>query len=168
MVIKDLKYTPYELKFCNPFKTSRITYKTKTIVLLKLWDELGNIGYGECAPLQEFGTETASDVLSQLKELQQDLSILSISGFDLEAMDTSFKCLNDFPSLRFGLEQAIFQILFKRDNSFFKKTFNITRNNPIEVNAVIGFGSDAEILNQVEDFVNYGFKTIKLKCGRKN
>ena len=82
-------------------------------------------------------------------------------------LDITLSNFHSSPSVRFSLEQAIMGLLIKRNSNFIEANFGLTKP-VINVNAVIGFGSIEEILNNIEEKIKSGYSTIKLKIGRDN
>ena len=178
MVIKEIKYSKKELIFRTPFQTSQATYKKKNFLIVELIDELNNSAYGECSPLPEFETETFEQAETKLINLQTDVGRLgchSLSRYfigrsfsDINVLENTFSEFLKFPALRFAFEQAFFTLISKREKDLFKHLYGMEPLNSINVNAVIGFEEPGNIIKKVDEFLNKGFKTIKLKCGRDN
>ena len=170
MIINEIKYFSKELTFKTPFKTSQATYTKKKILIVELRDELNNSALGECAPLPEFGTENFEHAEEKLIELQKEPSLIDCRGIsdDNGNIEKRFGELSNFPALRFAFEQALFTLISKREKEFFLNLFETNYKNAIDINGIIGFGDLDEIIEKTNLLLREGFKTIKLKCGRKN
>jgi len=72
--------------------------------------------------------------------------------------------LVEFPSIQFGLEQAL--LSFKNANPFELFPSNFTQSKEaININGLIWMGSEAFMNQQIEEKLKAGFSTIKMKIG---
>ena len=165
--MKNLKisYSPYELKFKKPFIISRNEINNRTGFLIKISDSSFN-GMGECAPFPEFGSETIEKAGEKLKDFNIKLN-LNPTGFK-ENLQNSFKELENFPSLKHGIEQALFNLICKKTNISLNELLNVSSNSEILVNAVVGFLLPLESVEVCSELLKEEFKTIKIKVGRDN
>lgn len=88
-------FRPYSRKFCQPLRTHHGSWEVREGILLRLSDEMGNVGFGEIAPLPEFGSETFQQALHlcrQFPEYIEKTDILEIS--------------EPLPASQFGFESA--------------------------------------------------------------
>jgi o-succinylbenzoate synthase len=166
MKITGFNYSPYVIKLKKTFQSSQQLITERKGFLISITDELGNSAIGEAAPLPGLSLETISDnetILYILKNYIIDIEF----GDDFNSTDLILANFHSSPSIRFGLEQAIIGLLIKRNSNFIEANFGLTKP-VINVNAVIGFGSLEEILNNIEEKIKSGYSTIKLKIGRDN
>ncbi|MCH8942592.1 MAG: o-succinylbenzoate synthase [Bacteroidetes bacterium] len=163
--MKNLKisYSAYELKFKKPFVTSKSEISKKKGFLIKISDSSFS-GMGECAPFPEFGSETIERADEKLKDLNIKLN-LNPNNFK-ENLQNSFKKLENFPSLKHGIEQALLNLICNKTNISLNELLNVSSNSEILVNAVVGFLPPAESVKVCSDLLKEGFKTIKIKVGR--
>jgi o-succinylbenzoate synthase len=164
MTLNSFKYFPFALKLNRPFQTSTQTMTGRNGFILSISDELGNTSFGECSPLPGFSLETIEDAERILRGLQYQ-----IIGFSAEDNINSLAdLLSEFhlvPSLQFALEQAIIGLMIKRNKNFIKDFF-VNVKSEFEVNAVIGFGEEENILNRINEKIKKGYSTFKIKIGR--
>ncbi len=163
MNIKQIEFESYLLKFRAPLETSRIAIKEKEILIIKLKDEFGHTAKGECAPMPWFGTETLDDIKSQIENLTDKKGALFFDE-DLSAIETKLDELDLLPTLRFGLEQALFKLSIKINNSF-QDEFKINNTKRLNVSAVSNLFSDDDKIFKILDS---GINTIKFKLGANN
>ncbi len=72
--------------------------------------------------------------------------------------------LNSFPSIQFGLEQAVLSL--KSENPFELFPSKFTRSkDAININGLIWMGSESFMKQQISAKIKEGFSTIKLKIG---
>ncbi len=166
MIIKDFKYFPYSLQLKIPFQSSAQTIKQRDGFIISLIDELGNQSFGEASPLSGFSIETHNDLIQNLSEIRSKFVDFFLSE-DLTAINNQLSTLKLVPSLRFALEQAILSLVIKRNKSFVNQFVGALKSE-INVNAVFGFGETNEILSAVEEKINDGYNTVKIKIGRSN
>jgi len=96
----------------------------------------------------------------------------NLSGQDLpdhlERLDGAFdKWLNKFdlkPSVRFGMESAVLQLLSCARNSSVRKTISSTRNSSVHVTGLLS-GTEEQAVRQAKLLLKEGFEDFKLKVG---
>ena len=64
-----VQFRRYALAFRAPVRTAHGRWTQRDGVIVRLEDEAGGIGYGEAAPVPEFGAETIEDVTAACREL---------------------------------------------------------------------------------------------------
>lgn len=164
MTLNSFKYFPFALKLKRPFQTSIQTMTGRNGFILSISDELGNTSFGECSPLPGFSLETIEDAERILRGLQYQ-----IIGFSAEEnLNSLADLLSEFhlvPSLQYALEQAMIDLIIKRNKNFIKDSF-VNVKSEFEVNAVIGFGEEENILNRINEKIKKGYSTFKIKIGR--
>ncbi len=123
----------------------------------------GQSGFGEISPLPGLHPETAYDAGKQLQQLCLQLPDLNqiIESVKNESIlpDTAL-----YPSVRFGFESAIIDLLAQRENVAPSQVLN--SKDPykkIKVNGLIT--RDENVPEQIEYFLKMGYETIKIKLG---
>lgn len=166
MKIMELKYKPFSIKLKTPFINSLNTLNERRGFVISISDELGNTALGEAAPLPGFSRESFYEAEEDLIGLSHLLAKME-TGADL----LSIKNISDdyilCPSVKFGFEQAMLGLMINRDRSFFEKLFLKTKAS-ININTVIGAESDETVFRLIENKLNKGFSTFKIKIGRNN
>lgn len=157
MKIKKIEIVPHTLKFRTPLKTSHQTHTDRKILIIKVNDENGNTGIGECAPMSWFGTENFSDAETQFKQINH--STIELENDNLSSIKYLLNRLTLLPTVRFGLEQALFNLCRIRNNSF-AQDFSYNDLLKIKVSSVANIFST---LGSIEKLVANGFDTIKFK-----
>lgn len=139
-------------------------------VLLRLRDELGNVGFGEAAPLEGRSPESRTVVLGRLSSWSGRFASAS-HGFD---HDTSLdawmeRMLGDDlpPSAAFAAETAILDLLGKRRGVPVHRllragTAGAGAIAPVPLNALVGLDDGAR---GAADALERGIRTVKLKIG---
>ncbi len=147
-------YQKKVLIFKQASGTSRGVLRTKETFFLKLVNS-SNVGYGECAVFRGLSVDDRPDYEEKLQWLCTNIN-RNINELKSE--------LNTFPSIQFGLEQAILSL--KSENSFelFPSKFTQSKD-AININGLIWMGSESFMKQQISAKIKEGFSTIKLKIG---
>lgn len=163
MKLMQMTYSAFELIFKKPFITSKKVLDKRKGFLIKISDGRQS-GFGECAPFPEFGSETLEDAAKKLNnfKLKMNLNPSDFAG----NLQISLKELDDYPSLKHGIEQALFNLICKKTNISLNELLNVSSSSEIFVNAVIGFLSPTESVKTCSKLLKEGYETIKIKVGR--
>ncbi len=155
MNIKKIESHPYRLKFKKPFKTAGDIYENRDGFILKVHSG-SFIGIGEVSPLKGFNIESLQECYYALEAINQTINDIGNIGrddlfdiFDLHSMM--------MPSLLFGLETAVFDILSQESKLPLSKYLNNNSSNVLKVNGIHGLHNP-----------NDGFDIIKIKLGYRN
>lgn len=159
MIIKEAKYFPFALKLKTPFQNSLTTFTERKGLILKLTNELGNVGYGECSPLPGFSEENLEEAETSLKGT---LEFLKQTEFE-----NDFSIPSKLSSVKFAVEQAMLSLAFQRDSMYWIRKLGLV-NRTIPVSTVLGFDSLENILSKIQEKIELGFDTFKIKVGREN
>ncbi len=157
MIVRKFKSVPFSIELKKPFKNSNVEISKRQGFIIKITDETGNIGYGEVSPLPGSSEETFESVIPIISELKERL-------IDSELDSDVFQSLEKYPSVEFGFSQALHSIFILRNG--FNTDWRI--NSTILVNGIIGMMPKSEAMNKAKKIIAAGFKTIKVKIGRKN
>ena len=155
MKIKKIESYPYELKFKKPFITAKGSYEYRNGFIIKFFSD-SYIGLGEVSPLDGFNKESLQECYYALEAINQAINNTdNIEQPDL--FDIFYLHAISMPSLLFGLETAVFDILSKESKLPLNKYLNNDSNKLLNLNGIHG----------VHD-KNDGFRIIKIKLGYKN
>jgi len=72
--------------------------------------------------------------------------------------------LKEFPSIQFGLEQALLSVDSRDKFDLFPSAFSRGEDS-IPINGLIWMGEEDFMLRQIEDKLSQGFRTLKMKIG---
>ncbi|MBT8271940.1 MAG: o-succinylbenzoate synthase [Flavobacteriaceae bacterium] len=142
------------LDFKRPSGTSRgvLTRKESWFLII---DEDGKQGVGECSLLRGLS-------IDDVPEYEEKLHWLS--GHINDDQRALYEELSGFPSIRFGLEMALYSL--KSDHPF--KLFPSAFTNGeafIPINGLIWMGDEQFMKDQIQTKIDQGFKCIKMKIG---
>ncbi|MEM9647406.1 MAG: o-succinylbenzoate synthase [Bacteroidota bacterium] len=147
-------YTKYILNFKRPSGTSRGIMSHKETWFLML-EQDGKLGIGECGILRGLSADDVPEYEEKLiwlcKHIERDRAEL-------------YAELTEFPSIQFGLEQALLSLESQNPFELFPSDF-IHKNAPIPINGLIWMGDEQFMLSQLEDKLKEGFRCIKMKIG---
>ncbi len=150
-------FEKFTLDFKRPSGTSRGVLTQKTGWLLKIEDESGREGLGECSVIAGLTPEYESDESYEQKIIEVCNNIL----FYIE----NIELLNDFSSIKFAVESAWLDFQNGGNRIYFSTG---TSNFKIPINGLIWMGEPAYMSTQVQEKINLGFSCIKLKIGALN
>lgn len=149
-----LQFVPYVLKFKEPAGTSRGILTEKITCVLRIFHESEpeKFGIGEAAIFPGLSPEADDRFFYKLMELQANIRIGKSTD------------LSHFPSLQFGLEQAIRDFSSGCRGIYTDSPF-IKGETSIEINGLIWMGDFEQMIERINKKLDEGFKCIKLKIG---
>lgn len=147
-------FKKYILNFKQPSGTSRGILHQKTTYFLILTDGKNN-GIGECGLFKGLSID---DVPNYEEKLQW-----VCNNINLEAV-TLLNTLTPFPSIQFGIEQALLSL--KNRDKFILYPSKFTEGKVgISINGLIWMGTKEFMKQQIKDKLSAGFTTLKVKIG---
>ncbi|WP_460635761.1 o-succinylbenzoate synthase [Larkinella harenae] len=158
-----LKYT---LHFTFEAGTSRgiLTQKDSYFVRICDEDDPSVVGWGECAPLRGLSVDDRPDFADQLSQACEVFNQLDLQLFHWN-IPIFLQLINDrLPSIHFGFETAMRDYINGGKRTVFENDFNAgTRSIPI--NGLVWMGKPDFMRRQIEEKLEAGYTTIKLKIG---
>jgi o-succinylbenzoate synthase len=168
----QLTYEPYTLHFKFDAGTSRGVMRERKVWFLRLFDTENPdvVGVGEVAPLAGLSLDALPDA-----EMEQVLQNITQSPLPQRGDLTAFfeiiekqiespSGLGAFPSIRFGLETAIFDFQNGGKGHIFDKDF-FEGKRRLTTNGLIWMGTPDFMQSQIEEKLAQGFQCLKLKIG---
>jgi o-succinylbenzoate synthase len=155
-------FTKKVFKFNFKARTSRGLMQDKTSWFIKIWDEEapGVYGLGECGPLPGLSVDYRPDFDQVLAKIIHDFNS---SEFTCEQPLATHGVAEDLPSIVFGFETAIRDLLLGGERIIFKNSF--LDHHPISINGLVWMGDMDFMMKQVAKKITEGFSCIKLKVG---
>ena len=147
-------FKKYSLIFKQASGTSRGILKTKETYFLKI-ENGTSFGIGECAVFKGLSIDDRPDYEDKLHWLCQN-----ILQNEIDLLEE----LIEFPSIQFGLEQALLSLKSSNPFELFPSEFTQSKE-PIEINGLIWMGSETFMQQQIQEKLEAGFSTIKMKIG---
>lgn len=147
-------YQKYILNFKQASGTSRGILHTKETFFLFIYHEKKQ-GIGECGLFRGLSVDDRPDYEQKLQWLCQNIN---------QEKEKLLSELAQFPSIQFGLEQALLSL--KSDDKFELFPSKFTKENEaIPINGLIWMGSKQFMHQQIKEKLKSGFTTIKMKIG---
>lgn len=147
----------HTLQFDRRRGTSRGSMLEKPSWFIVLKDEKFNrAGIGECGLLPGLSIDDKPDYEEKLQSLIDAIS----SGNPIPE-------LNEWPSIKFGLEMAQAHFDSGKIESLLTNDFS-QNQKPIPINGLVWMGPFEEMKSQIEEKIEAGFDCIKLKIGAIN
>ena len=147
-------FKKYSLTFKQASGTSRGVLHTKETYFLKIENE-HTFGIGECAVFKGLSADDRPDYEIKLQWLCTNIHVPKIE---------LLVALIEFPSIQFGLEQALLSLESKTVFELFPSKFTQSEDT-ISINGLIWMGSKEFMNQQIKDKLAAGFSTIKMKIG---
>lgn len=148
-------YCRYVLQFKHPSGTSRGVLTEKETYFLKLQEDDrpdSPFGIGECAVFRGLSVDDVPGYEDKLKELCRNIRYDQPTDLD------------DFPSIRFGLETAIYDLAGGCVRKLFPSAFTEGLEG-IPINGLVWMGTKEEMEARIDEKIRAGFTTLKLKVG---
>ena len=146
-------FKKYTLNFKQASGTSRGVYTTRDVWFIFLNDRT-NTGIGECAPLPDLSIENPKKMSAKLLQVCEQIDYFIQLPEELQ----------NWPSIRFGLETALLDLRNDGQQILFPSAF--TRGEQgIPINGLIWMGTAEFMKQQIKSKLNAGFKCIKMKIG---
>lgn len=156
MAIMSMKYEAKVeervLHFKQPAGTSRGVYTERKSWLVTLSDG-EHVGVGECAPLPDLSSDVRPDYVDVLRKFCEQWA---------ETGEIDHEAMRDFPSMLFGLETAVLNLL--HGERLFDTAFSRGEAG-IPINGLVWMGTYEEMLQRMEQKLEQGFRCVKLKVG---
>lgn len=128
--------------------------------LIKLVTDAGVIGYGDCAPLPQAGTEHLERADSRLAAWAEELPGMSPEA----ALDRLGATTIDAPAARCGIETALLDLLARQAGLSLARWLDPRSLSVVKVNAMIG-RLDRQAISRALAAAQAGFSVLKLKVG---
>ncbi len=159
MNILNTKLVPYSLPLNGKWQSHSLHLTKRQGYLLKIEDDQGHIGYGDCAPLPTHGTETAAEALATLESALPRLARIP----DSDCLDRLPDAKNA-PAARCALETALLDLMAKQKDIPLHHWLNPKSKSEVKVNTSIGV-LDEGSLQRASTAIDKGYSVIKLKIG---
>ena len=169
MKITDFNLYHSKLKLANPLVLKGGTVETREGLALRLTDADGATGWGETSPLAGFSVETLESTTEQLVQLKSKM-LASEVPTGLERLNGAFDNWLGrpvlFPSVRFGIESAVLNLLADATQTPLPALIGGAASASVAVNGLL-MGTPNEIIERARQLRAHGFQTLKLKVGSR-
>lgn len=150
-------FEEFNLRFKLPVRTSRgvIDHKRGYLLSLSFADNPKVKGVGECSVLTGLSYDDKAEYDMTLDWLCRNIQ---------KPYPVLMEELIEWPSIRFGFETAMLDLLKGGNGLLFDSPF-VRGEVPIFINGLVWMGDYAFMLRQIDDKMKNGFKVIKIKVG---
>lgn len=160
-------YLKYTLHFRFEAGTSRGVLTEKTSYIVRIYDSENPavMGLGECGPLPGLSADDRPDFEQRLSELCQYFSKLDLQLFSWNVPIVLNQLISqEFPSILFGFETAMLDYLSGGQRLIVDNEFAHGKR-PLPINGLIWMGDRGFMQRQIEEKLQAGYTTLKLKIG---
>ena len=147
-------FQKYILNFKQASGTSRGILRIKETYFLFISDEHSD-GIGECGLFRGLSVDDRPDYEEKLQWFCDNINL---------GAEKLLPELAKFPSIQFGLEQALLSLKSKNKFELFPSDFTKGQDS-IPINGLIWMGSKQFMHQQIKEKLASGFTTIKMKIG---
>ena len=156
-MLYQFEFRPYSRKFSIPLQTSHGIWDVREGIILRLQDEAGNVGWGEIAPINWFGSESFQQALDFCRKLPKKIS-----------SEIIFAIPDKLPSCQFGFESAweitVGEWELKIENpGFLQEDFSYSNSQSLTYSGLLPAGKAA--LKKYLQLLQTGYRTLKWKIG---
>lgn len=165
MKIRDIKIKRISVPLKTPFKTALRTVERVEDIIVEIYTDTGNIGFGEAPPTGVITGDTIGSIIGAI----EDHIKKSIIGMNMENFESIIQKLNGCivknTSAKAAVDIALYDLygqlykapLYKLLGGFRKE---ITTDITISVN------EPEEMVKDSIDAIKRGYKTLKIKVGK--
>jgi o-succinylbenzoate synthase len=158
------------LQFKFEAGTSRGVYTEKETFILRIADTENPavFGLGEIAPLHGLSIDFVPDFEQVLNNVCDTFNSLDLEVFPWNLNIILSQLIDDaFPSVKFGFETALLDFMNGGKRIIFDNDF-VDGKKAIPINGLVWMGTKDFMVHQVEEKLEAGFNTLKLKIGAIN
>jgi L-Ala-D/L-Glu epimerase len=173
--IESIQYRPYQLAFREAFPTAfgKLSHRQGFVVEIsdrRSYNGVQHIGLGEAAPLDGFGMESLAETERTLIEAQRSLINAEIHNLnDIESLLAKY---DRTPAAKHGIELGLLDLLAQIQglsiSQLLANSFSGRVRDQVLVNAVIGAISPARAILKAKEYIDQGYRCLKIKVGTKD
>ena len=168
--IQSIQFQPYCFALREPFYTASGIRSHRRGFTIEISDRHNHIGLGEAAPLEGFGMESLAEAENVLREIQR--SLINIEIQNLDDITNSLAAYNSTPAAKHGIELALLNLLARIQNlslsQLLANAVNGKVRNHVPVNAVIGAIAPELAASKAKEYIDQGYRCLKIKVGTKD
>ena len=135
----------------------------RKVWFLKISDGNGRSGIGEVAPIERLSPDIIENIPEELEKIKLKLQQVEPPSTDAEIWkEVKSVVSREFPSIRFGLEIAMLDLMNGGLKEIFVKDLSSVK---IQINGLVWMGDKDFMEDQIKEKLDQGFNCIKLKIG---
>ncbi len=167
MKFTDFNLYSYKFQLRKTLKLKSVSIDSREGLILKIFDDDGNCGFGEIAPLPGFSRENLDEAKSQTIQICSSLKSTR-SQLQPEKNNSALKDFpgDVYPSVSFGVASALLILSAGARNISLSELLNKNCSSSLQVNALLS-GSKEEILASLPRIKESNYRSVKLKVGSR-
>ncbi len=135
--------------------TSRGVLHSKPSWFIRVKDENGSIGIGECSIIPGLSIDDSPKLERRIEEVCENIN---------SYVDNYHSSLHEYPAIRFALETAFLGLKRQHPFNLIDSAF-VNGEKPIVINGLIWMGQADKMLKRIDAKLEQGFSCLKLKVG---
>lgn len=167
MKIQDLKIKKISVPLKTPFKTALRTVEKVEDVIVEIYTDTGNIGFGEAPPTGVITGDTAGAIMGAI----EDHIKKAIVGMDIENFEAVIRKLNGCiiknTSAKAAVDIALYDLYGQLYRAPLYKLLGGFRKE-ISTDITISVNDIEKMVKDSLDAVKRGYKTLKIKVGENS
>ncbi len=165
--IKQVALYAVTMRLISPFKTSLATIEDRNLTIIKVTDQDGVSGWGECVAFDTpwYTEETQTTCLYMMKQFLIPLLMQNSFTHPADVADR-FRVVRKNPMAKAGLEAAVWDLYGQRIHKPLASMIGGTR---AKIDAGISIGlqqSESDLIETIDIAVKAGYKRVKIKINR--
>jgi O-succinylbenzoate synthase len=169
MKLTNIDIFHYRLPLKRALTSGDSAQREREGMLIRLRDDSGAFGWGECAPLPPVNSESIDRAAEQLRQLRL-WAIGREMPDSLAKLDGAFNVwiggLNLAPSVRCAFETACLNMVARFKSLSLSQLLSVSAGDIVKVNALVDL-SQPDILGESSALREAGYEAFKLKVGRR-
>lgn len=160
MRIAASRLIPYRLPLRHPWRSAHGVVTHRAGWLVRLETDVGLVGFGDCAPLPDAGTETPESAREALQAYLSALQYCDPQSVLDEMVGVGFQT----PAARCALEIALLDLVAQQAGVALAHGLNANAPLRFRANAAMGMLDDG-VAGRAREALGAGFEVLKLKVG---
>ena len=164
MKLQEFELRTIHLPLVRPFRTSFGTQTSREVLMVKVTNENGTVGWAECVAMSEplYSPEYVIGCLDLMKRFLIP-ALREKSSIAAEDVPVLFKPFLGGQMAKAALETAILDARLRDQNISLAKYLGATKSK-VECGVSVGIANDlAALVEEVKSYVDAGYRRIKLK-----
>jgi O-succinylbenzoate synthase len=160
----------YRLPLVSPIQLKQVRLTQRDGFIIEIQDEAKNIAFGEVAPFPGLHREDMTQALVQLKRLENKMINKELSDDSdclKNGIEEEFSGLNLFPSVRFGVEMALINLMINRTRKSNNLNGQSKTDHWIRLNGLVT-GNQQEKIKETKEYLLEDYSAIKVKVGNQS
>lgn len=153
-----------DIPFRVPFVVWRGSIASKQHVLVKVSTDTGMIGWGEASPFLYYAPETASDVVSMVRDVIAD-ELLGLDPRDIRVVTGRFAMLDGHEFAKAAVETALWDLLGQGHGLPVYRLFGGAVRASVPLLTVLNVAEPDEMAREAKEWLERGLRHLKLKIG---